>query len=261
MVRCQPDQTNAPQRILNNNFSLEINANGQNVRIAGSGGALEVDAVQGYSSVVEGSEKCPKNTISQHSCLDLTDPTPLVCEPPSPAPALLEDAELLEPAHARFVDALLRSPTLDRTAAARVAWNLEPGTSEWDNANARGWRTFNLPAVQAEIKRRQRYIAEATTDAQALQLDTAMARIAFADPRQLAGRDLADLPDDIAMALAGVKIKKTTFTSKDGAETVTDEHEYKLADRHQAIQGLYRRRGLIKDDQASGVSIRFDLHL
>jgi phage terminase small subunit len=176
-----------------------------------------------------------------------------------------DDLPALSPEEGRFVDALIRSPTLDRTAAARHAWGLKPGTPSWDAATARAWKAYNKPEVQAELKRRRGYI-EAATDAQATQLEHALARIAFADLREIEADDgsprrLRDIPDDLALALAGVKLKTTHRGSGDKAEVI-EEREFKLADRQQAIQTLLRRRGLIKDDQAgSGVTVRFDLHL
>lgn len=152
-----------------------------------------------------------------------------------------------------FVDALLLSPTLDPAAAHMEATRRvrkKPAALPYHA----GRQLLAYPPVQEELKRRRKAI-EASVDAQVIQLEIRLARIAFADIRALfdplTGALLAPnaLDEDIAHAVAA--IEEEYFVRGRGVNQESGiRRKYRLIDKLAAIKALMERRGLVGADQS-----------
>lgn len=148
-----------------------------------------------------------------------------------------------------FVDALLRSPVLDRGVAHRKALAAVGRTPRANqNHNRAGLEMLRHPTVQAEIARRRARI-EAASDAQVVQLEQRLARIALGDirgivdPKTGTERPLHELDDDTAAMLAGVETEDYVRGKGEDAERGT-RRTYKLLDPLAATRLLMQRRGI-----------------
>lgn len=154
---------------------------------------------------------------------------------------------------AAFVDALLLSPTLDPAAAHLEATrrvHKKPAAQPYHA----GRQLLAYPPVQEELKRR-RLAIEAQVDAQVVQLELRLARIAFADIRDLfdpvTGSLLApiELDEDIAQAVAAIEEERYVRGQGSNQESGI-RRKYRLIDKLAAIKALMERRGLFDKDHA-----------
>jgi len=187
---------------------------------------------------------------------------PIVCESPGPEPTGLDalpDMVELTDMQAAFVDALLRSPTLDYGKAhAKACQTVQRKPRANVNHAKAGWDMSRTPNVVAELRRRRGYI-EAAADAQVAQLENRLARIALGDFRGFydpeTGRELAvhELDDDAAAMIAGLETEDYVKGKGDDAETGI-RRKYKLLDPIAAARLLMARRGIAAQSESGGGS-------
>lgn len=195
-------------------------------------------------------------------------------EPPAPRvsdgrPDPDDDADLdLTPLEAGFVDALLLSPTLDAHAAYLAVCKRQERPLG-DNTYKAARALYRREKVQAELRRRRKAI-ERAVDAQAVQLEQRIARIALADLRSLYDEDGKVLPpeqwpDDIAAAVKSLTEEEESVTRGRGdnaTTSVTVTRKAELLDPAWAIKLLMARRGLTQDPaQGGGFVARFDIQI
>ena len=188
---------------------------------------------------------------------------------PADQPSLVPDIPLkLTRLQAAFVDAYLASPTLNAGGAMQIAYTACGRNADAMRGHvASGHAMLLRPAVASEIARRRRGIEKAV-DAQVVQMETLLARAAFADLRTLYDdqgqlRPPQEWPDDIAAAVAGIEQEETITEPESGQGTVLKRQtKLKLVDKLAALRILMQRRGIGQDkDQGGGIVAHFHFDL
>ena len=149
----------------------------------------------------------------------------------------------------RFVDAYLGSAAGNATKAARLAGYAAR------SAHVAAARLLKKDKVKAAIAARQAKAA-ASADVTAERVVQELARIGFADIRQLFGADgnlkpVTELPDDAAATIIGIDVArgKTTTTVGDKQTVMVEDAVVKIraADKIGALSLLCRKLGLLRD--------------
>jgi hypothetical protein len=154
-----------------------------------------------------------------------------------------------------FVDALLRSPTLDY-AAAHTKARARLGKPPVQEPRKAGRMMAMEPNVRAELRRRRAYI-EAAADAQIVQIEARLARAALGDVRELfdpttgALRRPDTLGDDAAAMIAGYDEEEYTKGGGEDVERGT-RRKVKLIDPLSAAKLLMARRGIASQPNEGG---------
>lgn len=156
-----------------------------------------------------------------------------------------------------FVDALLLSPTLDPAAAHLEATRRVQKKPAAQPYHA-GRQLMAYPAIQEELQRRRRTI-EASVDAQVVQLEVKLARIALADIRALfdpaTGQPLPlhQLNNDTAAMIGSIEEEHYVRGKGEDAEHGI-RRKYKPLDPLAAAKLLMARRGIAANPDGSSGS-------
>jgi len=244
--------TSPPHAFIRDPSELNHLQNAQSTDSAG------IDALQAFDPPDDSPNSTGKAARLTHSGGN----APIVCESPGPEPTGLDalpDMVELTDMQAAFVDALLRSPTLDYGKAhAKACQTVQRKPRANVNHAKAGWDMSRTPNVVAELRRRRGYI-EAAADAQVAQLENRLARIALGDFRGFydpeTGRELAvhELDDDAAAMIAGLETEDYVKGKGDDAETGI-RRKYKLLDPIAAARLLMARRGIAAQSESGGGS-------
>lgn len=118
-------------------------------------------------------------------------------------------------------------------------------------ASQQGARLLTNVKVQAYIGERRKGLSE-KAEIDAADVLRQVARMALFDPRKVfddQGNPLPvhELPDDVAFAVQGLKVRKEYNDEDDGPATIL---EYRMADRNSAADKLMKHLGLYEQDNA-----------
>ena len=119
-------------------------------------------------------------------------------------------------------------------------------------AEQQGYQLLQKPSVQAAIAARQKEREQRTAVAADRVLLEA-ARLALFDPRKLFNSDgspkgITELDDDTAAAVAGIEVVEQFEGSGKDRVFVGYLKKYRIADKNQALEKLFRHHGLYERD-------------
>ena len=150
----------------------------------------------------------------------------------------------LTPRQERFVQEYLID--LNATQAAiRAGYSAK-------TAEQQGYQLLQKPSVQAAIAARQKE-REQRTAVTADRVLLEAARLALFDPRKLFNDDgspkgINELDDDTAAAVAGIEVVEQFEGSGKDRVCVGRLKKYRIADKNQALEKLFRHHGLYERD-------------
>ena len=160
------------------------------------------------------------------------------------ATASLKAARKLAPMQSVFVQEYLID--LNATQAAiRAGYSAK-------TAEQQGYQLLQKPSVQAAIAARQKE-REQRTAVTADRVLLEAARLALFDPRKLFNSDgspkgITELDDDTAAAVAGIEVVEQFEGSGTDRVFVGYLKKYRIADKNQALEKLFRHHGLYERD-------------
>ena len=160
------------------------------------------------------------------------------------ATASLKAARKLAPMQSVFVQEYLID--LNATQAAiRAGYSAK-------TAEQQGYQLLQKPSVQAAIAARQKE-REQRTAVTADRVLLEAARLALFDPRKLFNDDgspkgINELDDDTAAAVAGIEVVEQFEGSGKDRVFVGYLKKYRIADKNQALEKLFRHHGLYERD-------------
>lgn len=149
-----------------------------------------------------------------------------------------------------FADLYRGGPDKLRGKPGRCYMHLNPTASK-KGAEARAVDWLHHPYTQDYLKKQTDKVAE-SADVTQERVIKEIARIGLFDPRKLfdnRGNPLAiqDLSDDVAAAIAGLKVREIPMGEDGQIATVI---EYKLADKNSALDKLMKHLGAYEKDNS-----------